>query len=157
MWISFFFINFSPLKWYLSLSVQYPKFNKVWNKNILWMENEWQFIIFTCQFQSLTFGKRKTFSPWKQMQTWIRIVSILLRFHILKYVSLVENVNFPLFSGITSFRWKALTFCWRGEHIIFFIYAFWYIQKVIWLQHFKVQKRFTHLHSDIVSLFIQVD
>lgn len=58
------------------------------------------------QFQSLTFGKRKTFSPWKQKQKLILIVSMLLYFHIMK------NNNFQLSTfGVTSFRWKALTFC----------------------------------------------
>lgn len=54
---------------------------------MLLMEMNGSVVSLYVQFQSLTFGKRKTFSPWKQKQKLILIVSILLRFHILKYLT----------------------------------------------------------------------
>lgn len=124
--------------------------------------------------QSLTFGKRKTFSPWKQKQKIILIVSTLLYFHILKYVRLIENDNFQL-STFWHYllQMESTNILLKGRTYYLFIFAFLYVQKVIQTQHckscqnikekknsvnyFQVQnsntKSFTHLHSDIFSLY----
>lgn len=88
--------------------------------------------------QSLTFGKRKTFSPWKQKQKIILIVSMLLYFHILKYVRLIENDNFQL-STFWHYllQMESTNILLKGRTYYLFIFAFLYVQKVIQTQHCK--------------------